>query len=79
MASSETYDGTSATSVNAVAATTIGFDGTLSLDTGRGVAEDESVIHGATGSSSGIEGMVFSGHEDRYIRFFDANSGTFYS
>ena len=75
MASAETYDGTPATGVNAVAATTVGLDGTLSFDTGRGVSEDESVVHGATGSSSGVEGMVFSGHEDRYIRFFDANSG----
>ena len=75
MASLETYDGTAATGVNAVAATIVGFDGTLNLDTGRGVAEDESIVHGATGSSSGIEGMILSGHEDRYIRFFDANSG----
>jgi len=75
MASLETYDGTPSTGVNAVAATTVGLDGTLSFDSGRGVSEDESVVHGATGSSSGIEGMILSGHEDRYIRFFDANSG----
>lgn len=75
MASAETYDTTPATGVNAVAATTVGLDGTLSFDSSRGVSEDESVVHGATGSSSGVEGMVFSGHEDRYIRFFDANSG----
>ena len=75
MASQETYDGTPATGVNAVAATTAGLDGTLSLDSSRGVSEDEDVVHGATGSSSGVEGMVLSGHEDRYIRFFDANSG----
>ncbi|KAL8712770.1 MAG: hypothetical protein Q9220_002978 [cf. Caloplaca sp. 1 TL-2023] len=75
MASLETYDGTPGTGVNAVAATTLGLDGTLSLDSGRGVSEDEALVHGPTGSSSGLEGMVLSGHEDRYIRFFDANSG----
>ena len=79
MASLETYDGTPATQVNAVAATVVGFDGTLSFDSGRGVSEDESEVHGATGSSSGVEGMILSGHEDRHIRFFDANSGTFWS
>lgn len=77
MASLETYDGSSGTGVNAVAATTVGLDGTLSLDSGRGVSEDEALVHGPTGSSSGVEGMVLSGHEDRYIRFFDANSGEF--
>jgi striatin 1/3/4 len=77
MASLETYDGTSATCVNAIAATTSGLDGSLTLDSSRGASEDESVVHGATGSSTGVEGMILSGHEDRYIRFFDANSGTF--
>jgi len=77
MASLETYDGTPATGVNSVVATTVGLDGTLSLDSGRGVSEDESVVHGATGSSGGVEGVVISGHEDRYIRFFDANSGEY--
>ena len=75
MASLETYDGTPATGVNAIAATTVGHDGTLSFDSGRGVSEDENEVHGATGSSSGVEGMILSGHEDRHIRFFDANSG----
>ena len=75
MASLETYDGTPATGVNSVVATTVGLDGSLSLDAGRGVSEDESVVHGATGSSSGVEGVILSGHEDQYIRFFDANSG----
>jgi len=82
MASLETYDGTPSTGVNAVAATTVGdLDGIVSLDTGRAanVGEDENPVHGATGSSTGVEGMVFSGHEDRYIRFFDANSGMFLS
>ncbi|KAL8811978.1 MAG: hypothetical protein Q9200_001376 [Gallowayella weberi] len=75
MASLETYDGSSRTGVNAVAATTVGLNGTLILDSGRGVSEDEALVHGPTGSSSGVEGMILSGHEDRYIRFFDANSG----
>jgi len=78
MASLETYDGTPATGVNAVAATTVGLDGTLSFDTGRGVSEDVNEVHSATGSSSGVEGMILSGHEDRHIRFFDANSGMFF-
>lgn len=75
MASLETYDGTPATGVNAVAATTVGLDANLSFDSGRGVSEDESALHGPTGSGSGVEGMILSGHEDRHIRFFDANSG----
>jgi len=76
MASQETYDGTPATGVNAVAATTVGMDGSLSFDASRSLSESENAVHGATGSSSGVEGMILSGHEDRYIRFFDANSGT---
>ena len=78
MASLETYDGTRATGVNSVVATTIGFDGTADLEPGRAMAEEETV-HGATGSSGGVEGIVISGYEDRYIRFFDANSGMLYS
>ena len=74
MASLETYNGTPSTGVNAIAATTVGRDTTLGIDSGRAISEDE---HSATGSSNGVEGMVLSGHEDRYIRFFDANSGTF--
>lgn len=76
MASLETYDGTPGTGVNAVAATTVGLEGNMSFDTGRGVSEDESMVNGPIGSSSGVEGMILSGHEDRYIRFFDANNGT---
>lgn len=75
MASLETYNNTPSSGVNAIVATTVGLDGALSFDANRGVSEDETVIHGATGSSSGIEGMILTGHEDRYIRFFDANSG----
>jgi striatin 1/3/4 len=75
MASLETYDGTRATGVNTVVATAMGFDGTASLDPNRALAEDEAPIHGATGSSGGVEGVIICGYEDRYIRFFDANSG----
>ncbi|KAJ5165701.1 uncharacterized protein N7500_007531 [Penicillium coprophilum] len=74
MASLETYDGTPATGVNSVVATTVGFDGTVNLDPNRAMAEEETVVHGATGSSN-VEGVIISGYEDRYIRFFDANSG----
>ena len=89
MASSETYDGTPETGVNTVVvvnSTSVHGTGeaggtmSLSLDSGRGVSEDESVgIHGATGSSKegGVEGTVISGHEDRFVRFFDANSGVY--
>ncbi|KAJ5775024.1 uncharacterized protein N7511_000035 [Penicillium nucicola] len=73
MASLETYDGTPSTGVNSVVTTTVGFDGTANLDPNRAMAEEE-VVHGATGSSS-VEGVIISGYEDRYIRFFDANSG----
>jgi len=76
MASNETYNGTSATGINAIVATSVGLE---SADSGRGMAEDESPVHGATGSSErgGVEGVVISGHEDQFIRFFDANSGTY--
>ncbi|BCR89919.1 cell differentiation and development protein Fsr1 [Aspergillus chevalieri] len=73
MASKETYDGTPSTGVNAVVASTIGFDGSAHLDPNRTMGAEEEV-HGATGSS-GVEGVIISGYEDRYIRFFDANSG----
>ncbi|EEQ84559.2 WD domain-containing protein [Blastomyces dermatitidis ER-3] len=75
MASLETYDGTRATGVNSVVASTVGFDGTVNLDPNRALAEEETIVHGATGTSGGVEGVVISGYEDRYIRFFDANSG----
>ncbi|QDS70425.1 hypothetical protein FKW77_009613 [Venturia effusa] len=76
MASNDTYDGTPATGINAIVASSHGIE---NADTsGRvGIGEDESPVHGVTGSSErgGIEGVVISGHEDRYIKFFDANSG----
>jgi len=76
MASLETYDGTPATGVNAIVATTSGLDSSLTFDSSRGLSEDDTVVvGGATGSEAGIEGTIISGHEDRFIRFFDANSG----
>ncbi|ESZ98610.1 hypothetical protein SBOR_0980 [Sclerotinia borealis F-4128] len=75
MASLETYNGTQSTGVNAIVATTTGLDGSLSSDSKRGMSEDENVVGGATGTSGGVEGVIISGHEDRFIRFYDANSG----
>jgi striatin 1/3/4 len=77
MASLETYDGTPSTGVNSVVASIVGFDATHHLDPGRGLTEEDAVVHGATGSSGGVEGVIISGYEDRYIRFFDANSGMY--
>lgn len=80
MASNETYDGSRDTSINAVVATSLGLEGagTNAIDAGRGM-EAEEVGAGATGSREGVEGVVISGHEDRFVRFFDANSGMFAS
>lgn len=84
MASLETYDGTLNTSVNAVVATIVGIDQSQHQSThgGLGMDDDESNGSGAgpTGGSrqmagSGVEGTIISGHEDRFVRFFDANSG----
>ncbi|KAH6889453.1 WD40-repeat-containing domain protein [Thelonectria olida] len=77
MDSLETYDGTIKTSVNAVAATTLGLD--QPSQHGSNMGEEESST-GATGggrsmAGSGVEGTIISGHEDRFVRFFDANSG----
>ena len=78
MASNETYDGTSATSINAVAATGSANLGVEAGQTwGDAAEQEEAVGAGPTGSAQGVEGVVVSGHEDRYIRFFDANSGKF--
>ena len=80
MASAETYDGTPATSINSIVATSMGAKGALSVDSGRGISEDENIVHAATGTSGGggVEGEIISGHEDQYIRFFDANSGKYW-
>ena len=77
MASLETYDGTLYTSVNAVAATTIGLE---QPHQGGLNEEDASGGGGPTGggrsmAGSGVEGVIISGHEDRFVMFFDANSG----
>lgn len=76
MASSETYDGTLNTSINTVVATGLGMDsaGSGIHDASRGLDPDD-VAGGATGSKEGVEGVVITGHEDRFVRFFDANSG----
>ncbi|KAF2750265.1 WD40 repeat-like protein [Sporormia fimetaria CBS 119925] len=76
MASQESYDGTPATGINSVVATSLGADSTASLE-GRGASDEEGVVHGPTGSNmpGGLEGLIISGHEDQYIRFYDANSG----
>lgn len=79
MASLETYDGTIATSVNAVVATTVGLD---QPHQGMMSEEETSSGGGPTGggramAGSGVEGVIISGHEDCYVRFFDANSGKF--
>ena len=75
MASLETYDGTPSTGVNSVVARTVGLEGNLGADHSRGLPEEDGVVHGATGTRDGVEGVIISGYEDRYIRFFDANSG----
>ncbi|KAK5037670.1 1,2-dihydroxy-3-keto-5-methylthiopentene dioxygenase [Exophiala sideris] len=76
MASQETYDGSTDTGINAVVASSTGFDTRDSVAPGRrGSMGEDDVVHGATGSDGGVEGVVIAGYEDRYIRFFDANSG----
>ncbi|KAH7320826.1 WD40-repeat-containing domain protein [Stachybotrys elegans] len=75
MDSTETYDGTIKTGVNSVVATTIGLD----QHHGSTMGEEDVASGGPTGAramaGSGVEGTIISGHEDRFIRFFDANSG----
>ena len=79
MASNETYNGTPATGITSVVATIQSAEGASLLDSGRNLSEEEGVIHGPTGSSSNgsVEGIVISGHEDQFIRFYDANSGMY--
>ncbi len=76
MASLETYNGTPSTVANAVAATTIGLDSTLSFDPSRSVSGDKSVTNGATCSSTRFKSIVLGGYDDGYIRVFDAENGT---
>ncbi|KFA70317.1 hypothetical protein S40285_01753 [Stachybotrys chlorohalonatus IBT 40285] len=77
MDSMETYDGSIKTGVNSVVATTIGLD--QAHQHGGTLGEDDTGASGPTGgrsmAGSGVEGTIISGHEDRFIRFFDANSG----
>lgn len=75
MASNETYDGTMDTSINSVVATSTSLEGAGSSGLeSRGMDSDENGV-GPTGSRDSIEGVVITGHEDRFVRFFDANSG----
>lgn len=75
MDSMETSDGSVKTGVNAVVATTTGLD----QHTGSLGEDEQSAGGGPTGggrtAGSGAEGTIISGHEDRFVRFFDANSG----
>lgn len=75
MDSGETYDGTIKTAVNAIIATTAGLDSSLTFDATRQGVEEMDAVSGATGSSRGVEGTIITGHEDCFVRFFDANSG----
>jgi len=75
MASLETYDGTIATAVNAVVATTVGLDQHAGLNEEDGGGGGGPTGGGRAMAGSGVEGVIISGHEDRFIRFFDANSG----
>ena len=79
LASMETYDGSPDTSVNAVVATTSGLD---QAQHGGSLPEEENSSAGPTGgkgmAGTGVEGVIISGHEDRFVRFFDANSGMFF-
>ena len=81
MDSMETYDGSVKTSVNCAVATTLGVDQGQHPNHGNMSEEDGGTAAGATGgrsmAGSGVEGTIISGHEDRFVRFFDANSGKF--
>ena len=73
MASNETYDGTPATGITSVVTSSQNTE-PGAQDAARG---EDDANHGPTGSNSGggLEGVIISGHEDQFIRFFDANSG----
>ncbi|RDA85509.1 hypothetical protein CP532_2177 [Ophiocordyceps camponoti-leonardi (nom. inval.)] len=74
MDSFETYNGTAATSVNAVVATTSGL-GQGGQHHGSNGDDPGGPTGGRSMAGSGVEGTIISGHEDRFVRFFDANSG----
>ncbi|KAI5282887.1 hypothetical protein KEM54_002507, partial [Ascosphaera aggregata] len=73
MTSTETYDGTPATGVNSIITSIIGLDENFSGEFNEGQTSSDS--QAATGNSADVQGTIISGYEDRYIRFFDANSG----
>ncbi|OTB08940.1 hypothetical protein M426DRAFT_51132 [Hypoxylon sp. CI-4A] len=73
MDSRDSYDNTIGTSVNSIVATTASLD--QSSGTGLGDEDAGGPTGGSGTAGSGIEGVIISGHEDRFIRFFDANSG----
>jgi striatin 1/3/4 len=81
MDSMETYDGSFKTGVNAIVATTIGLDQANQHHVSSIGGEEENAAGGPTGgrsmAGSGVEGTIISGHEDRFVRFFDANSGMY--
>lgn len=70
MASLETYNGTPSTVANAVAATTIGLDSTLSLTPAEAFLGTRALQNGATCSSTRFKSMVLGGYDDGYIRVF---------
>ena len=76
MDSLETSDGSNKTSVNAVVATTVGLDqGSPHHGSNMGEEEAGGPTGGRSMAGSGVEGTIITGHEDRFVRFFDANSG----
>ncbi|RKF62192.1 Striatin Pro11 [Erysiphe neolycopersici] len=76
MASLEAYDNTPTSGVNTIVASSSRSNGSPTYNINCTLSEDESVVNGSTGRSrSDLEGIIISGHEDRYIRFYDANSG----
>ena len=79
MQSQETYDGTPGTGVNSVVVAGPGLTTSSNSEGTESGKEPEEEVHGATGSanSGGVEGVIITGHEDRFVRFFDANSGKF--
>lgn len=62
-------DDSPTTRVNCITATTIGSDNPN---------ENERSRFDSSGSGTGVEGMVVSGHEEGEIRFFEANNGELY-